>query len=78
SSHRTKRQRKSPDSQALANPLIERLLVIASWCLSIGFTSRTSGEAIYSIIHRAGLVCTMMNVFEWRAGTGLCCPITSK
>ena len=55
---------RSQDSQAVANPLIERRLVIASWCLSIGFTSRTSGEAAYSTAHRAGLVCTMMNVFE--------------
>ena len=52
---------KNQNSQALAAPLIERPFVIASWYLSAGFTSRTSGEAAYSTAHRAGVVCAMMN-----------------
>jgi hypothetical protein len=55
---------RSQDSQAVANHLIERPVVIASWYLGVGFTSRTSGEATYSTAHRAGLVCTMMIMFE--------------
>ena len=64
---RTQRQRECQDSQALTDPLTERTLIATSWYLSVGFTSGTSGtsgEATYSVSDHAGLVCTMMNVFE--------------
>ena len=59
---------RSRDSQAVADHLIEPPLVVASWYLGVGFTSRASDGTTYSTAHRAGLVCTMMIVFEYRVG----------
>ena len=52
----------------MTDHLIEPPLVVASWYLGVGFTSRASGEASYPTAVRAGLVCTMMIVFEYRVG----------